>query len=104
MKTNVHEQNMYAMMFVDACLGLLSSNVRCVAFSALDHERFQSYFVLRYESEQDRLDIKEILEEFWAKHATNIQTEVSVVVSEQDLRLPLPSGLLPIYMEHSKHS
>ena len=103
---NIELVNTYRIGFVYAALGLISSNVRCAAFSVKDPQHFEALFILRQDSELDRAAIKLICEEFEAQHPDSytksegrFHIECRIEIRESPIVLPLSGGLTPFFRE-----
>lgn len=101
MAIDIAQSNMQYVMFNQACLGLISPNMRCVAMAIRGPHAFDIYVALRNENATDREAIELMGEEFWAlqEGTCKVDIKVKIEVRQDPIILPLPDGFHPIFRE-----
>lgn len=101
MTIDLAERNMQYGMFTEACLGLISPNMRCVALALRGPRAADIYVALREENAIDREAIQLMSEEYWAlqEGPGKFDIKIKIEVRQDPIILPLPDGFHPIFRE-----
>lgn len=87
----------FTIQFVQSCLGLISANIRMIAFEVVDNCNFNALFILKEDDIDTQKDIADIIDEFETYQEQRVHVSLEIIINKKGKIGSIPNSMICIY-------